>query len=313
MCIRDSINAEYMGNKKTSKLIKMKKILIIGGIAVSSLGVLYGLHTNYSKLKDQKQQEANMKELDRELVLKILKEMQNQFFTKFQNIALMAMNIKEQFRGQIGNPELKEVIEQKSNIFVDVANIEETLYSEWNITQKEFEYACKVQHKNDEEIQNLQKSIKGEYDNACIGQQPDSQCEIPSFLNEEKTLQILGEIMKQYCLSIRDGFTELRNQGEVIDFSNEKVVQQLNQIKMDEIKKQIIIDQGLGDLKEPGSKILSFATQTYSRSNKNNFLEKMKSIEQVHQAIMQGIFADPALETSYIEQQFQAAFEKVSQ
>ena len=52
--------------------------------------------------------------------------------------------------------------------------------------------------------------MKNEFENASIGVQPDSRCTLPDFLTEEKTLEILGEIMKQSALQIRDAFVELK-------------------------------------------------------------------------------------------------------
>lgn len=57
----------------------------------------------------------------------------------------------------------------------------------------------------------------------------------------------------------------------------------MSSLKMDNSKKEILSQYGLDQFEDPGSKILQYATQTYTKDNKDGFKDKLEKLDVKYQ------------------------------
>jgi hypothetical protein len=94
-----------------------KVATFIGGTAVS-LAIGYGAY--HYLFSDNSEERAGIKTLPKELVLKILKEMQKEFFSTFSSLAMIGMQIQQQSRNKIPPAELEYILSnQRTNKNLD--------------------------------------------------------------------------------------------------------------------------------------------------------------------------------------------------
>jgi len=87
----------------TQRNIAIGGVLLAGGVA----GFLYV----YNKQKENKLANTEpSKEVSRELVIRVLKELQREMFSVLTNISMISNQIKEQSRGRLPVHEIKEFL-----------------------------------------------------------------------------------------------------------------------------------------------------------------------------------------------------------
>ena len=82
--------------------------------------------------------------------------------------------------------------------------------------------------------------MKTSMENAATGKMPDNQTAIPEFLTAEKTLSIMANIMRETVKLMKVHFAKLKAQGETISLENPKILQTLNNIKVEDVRLKII-------------------------------------------------------------------------
>jgi len=90
-----------------------KRNLVLGGtVLAGSLAAVLYLYTRSNEKQTTKV--SNAKQVSRELVIKILKEIQKDMFSILTNVAMISNQIKEQARGRVTNQELREYLLNQS-------------------------------------------------------------------------------------------------------------------------------------------------------------------------------------------------------
>lgn len=88
--------------------VKNHKIPAILLGTAASAGVCYGLYSYF--LAENAEDRTNTKVLSKEQVMKILKEMQKEFFSTFSSLAMIGMQIQQQSRNKIAPEELEYIL-----------------------------------------------------------------------------------------------------------------------------------------------------------------------------------------------------------
>lgn len=275
--------------------------LIVGGSALS-IALGYGIY-HYVYL-DGSEEKAGVKILPKDIVIKILKDMQKEFFSTFSSLAMIGIQIQQQSRNKIPQNELEYILSNQPHFTQEITDVENRIYLSNNVTEKDFKYACQETFKNEPEVQQLQKDMRNQMSNATKGVLPDSKTDIPEFLTPEKTLKIYERIMKTSALKIREVFQNLKQEGEEINLNNPRVLNSLNNVKLEEIKKLILQEEGLNNFDDAPSKILQYASIKFTRENSSGFAEKMKKLEFKHQASVEQVFKNPDIPEEIINNAF---------
>lgn len=63
---------------------------------------------------------------------------------------------------------------------------------------------------NDEEIQQMQKELKDNFERSAKGMPPDSTTTIPEFLTSDKTIEVIKAIMKSSAEQMKNVFVKLK-------------------------------------------------------------------------------------------------------
>lgn len=88
--------------------VKKNKIPVaLGGLALGA-AIGYGVYSYYSDKNSE--EKAGSKILSKDLVIKILKEMQKEFFSVFSSLAMIGMQIQQQSRNKIPPAELEYIL-----------------------------------------------------------------------------------------------------------------------------------------------------------------------------------------------------------
>lgn len=87
--------------------------LIVGG-SILSIAIGYGVY--HFGLLDKGEDKKGLKILPRELVVKILKDMQKEFFGTFSSLAMIGIQIQQQSRNRIPPHELEYILSNQRTI-----------------------------------------------------------------------------------------------------------------------------------------------------------------------------------------------------
>lgn len=134
--------------------------LAIGGVVLA--GGISALVYYISKRKSGQQTTAgDTKEVCKELAVAILKEINRDMYTTYQNVAMIANQIKEQAGNRISNQELKEYLlhQSKSNpnfislldkqLKDEIKALTQRILDKNGLDEKDLRYACEVVFKDD--------------------------------------------------------------------------------------------------------------------------------------------------------------------
>ena len=137
--------------------------LIVGG-SILSLALGYGVY--HFGLLDKGEDKKGLKVLPREVVVKILKEMQKEFFGTFSSLAMIGIQIQQQSRNRIPPHELEYILSNQRIIHIinkffkfffilahftqEISEIENRIYASNSVSEKEFQNSCAETYKNDQ-------------------------------------------------------------------------------------------------------------------------------------------------------------------
>jgi len=270
----------------TQRNIAIGGVLLAGGVA----GFLYV----YNKQKENKLANTEpSKEVSRELVIRVLKELQREMFSVLTNISMISNQIKEQSRGRLPVHEIKEfLLNHNPQTRDQIKQISETIYEKYGLEEKDLKNACEVTFQDDKEIRTLLNEAKVTFDKAFTGVPPDLKTEIPAFLTAEVTLNLMKKIMKESLFKIQQFLQNLKEKGITISYQNPKVLMGLQDLKLDDIRKQILIEEGLDKFQDPALKIFQYATQKYSSEDPDQFNQKFMKLEMQNQKAMDALIKD---------------------
>ncbi|CAD8070054.1 unnamed protein product [Paramecium sonneborni] len=243
--------------------------------------------------------------IDRETVIKILKELKKELFTVFQNFAAVAINVKQQSMGRARPEDIKMMLLEQPMFRGEIEQVEEMVYSQFKITKQQVEHYCQNIYRDDPTIKELQKQMKESFERSFSGQSPDPQTDIPPFLTADTTFEILEKVMTESALKLNEKLLELQEKGEQINFQSPRMMEIMQSLKMDSSKKQILEQYGLNKFEDPGSKILQYATQVYSQQPNNNFTIKMKQLDMKYQSIMEQLIMQGPMSNEELKQRME--------
>ncbi len=137
-----------------------KRNLVIGGtvLAGSVAALLYLYSRNNEK---QTTRSTSTKSISKELVVKILKEVQKDMFSILTNVAMISNQIKEQARGRVTNQELREYLLNQSILpteFIicldkqlrdEIKSLTEKILERYELEEQDLKHACEVTYKDD--------------------------------------------------------------------------------------------------------------------------------------------------------------------
>ena len=98
------------------EFIKKNPTQIIIGGSILSLAIGYGVY--HFGLLDKGEDKKGLKLLPRELVVKILKDMQKEFFGTFSSLAMIGIQIQQQSRNRIPPHELEYILSNQRTLHV---------------------------------------------------------------------------------------------------------------------------------------------------------------------------------------------------
>ncbi|CAD8058371.1 unnamed protein product [Paramecium primaurelia] len=243
--------------------------------------------------------------IDRETIIKVLKELKKELFTVFQNFAAVAINIKQQSMGRARPEDIKMMLLEQPMFRGEIEQVEEMVYNQFRMTKQQVEHYCQNVYRDDPTIKELQKQMKESFDRSFSGQSPDPKTDIPAFLTADTTFEILEKVMTESALKLNEKLLELQDRGEQINFQSPKMMEIMQSLKMDSSKKDILEQYGLNKFEDPGSKILQYATQVYSQQANSNFNIKMKQLDMKYQSIMEQLIMQGPMSNEELKQRME--------
>ena len=96
--------------------IKTHKVQVALGGTALSVAVGYGIY--HFLFQESSEDRAGIKILQRDVVIKLLKEMQKEFFSTFSSLAMIGMQIQQQSRNKIPPAELEYILSNQREFFI---------------------------------------------------------------------------------------------------------------------------------------------------------------------------------------------------
>jgi len=122
----------------------------------------------------------------------------------------------------------------------EIKVITENTLKKFGFEENDLLFACTVSLKDDREIQGLLQEAKTALDRACLGQPPDNKATLPEFLTPLLTLRILESFMRESLNKIKGFFLQMKQSGKNLSYNNPEILMGLHDLKLDEIKKDIL-------------------------------------------------------------------------
>ncbi len=154
---------------------KMKKFLVIGGIAVGFSAGLYLI----SYFMQSKKKKSGIKKLKRTKVVDILNDMKLNFSKVFNACVNMGQQLRQENPCSDHLDLRKCLLSDELPILKELENFEKEIYKKFKVTQPQFENACKVTFKEDQDIQNLMTEMKQSFENSLKGIPPQNTSNCP--------------------------------------------------------------------------------------------------------------------------------------
>jgi uncharacterized protein YsxB (DUF464 family) len=277
---------------------RQRNILISSALlAGGAVGAFY----LYNKNKDTKTTVSESKVIGRELVIRILKEIDREMFSVLSNISMISNQIKEQSRGRVSHNEIKDfLLKHNDQITSQIKNLSDSIYEKYGLEEKDLRHACEVTYADDKEIKVILNESKTAFDKAFMGASPSLKTEIPAALTAELTLKLMSKIMKETLFKIQEFLQDLKNKGIQISSHNPQVLMGLQELKLDDIRKDTLVAEGLDKYPDPPLKIFQYATQKYAQEDPV-FTEKFMKLEMQNQRAMESLMRDEPDSLIHIE------------
>lgn len=111
-------------------------------------------------------------------------------------------------------------------------------------------------------------------------------------MTPDLTLQIMKKIMKETIYKIHGFLQELKSKGIAISYTDPQVMMGLQDLKLEDIKTKVVIEEGLDKFEDSPLKIFQFATQKYSSEDNNQFTKKIMKLEMQNTKAMEAVMKD---------------------
>jgi len=264
-------------------------------------GAGIGAYYLYTKNKETKTTVGESKVVGRELVIRILKEIDREMFSVLSNISMISNQIKEQSRGRVSHNEIKDfLLRHNDQITGQIKALSDKIYDKYGLEEKDLRHACEVTYAEDKEIKVILNESKTAFDKAFMGGSPSLKTEIPAALTADLTLNLMSKIMKETLFKIQEFLQDLKNKGIQISSHNPQVLMGLQELKLDDIRKDTLVAEGLDKYPDPPLKIFQYATQKYAQEDPV-FTEKFMKLEMQNQRAMESLMRDEADALIHIE------------
>jgi hypothetical protein len=120
-------------------------LAIIGGaVAAGVLGIAAWFLSDDGTDSRGAKKNPNERDLTRDEIISILKELNKEFSAAFITLAGFALSIKEQTNGKIKESDLKEILIQQSPLLEQIRKAEAKVYEKYNTNERAVKQACNV-------------------------------------------------------------------------------------------------------------------------------------------------------------------------
>jgi len=257
----------------SDKISNNKKLAIGAGIG---LGIIAAIAYFYKK--------KNNKNITAEHAIKVLTEVRNEL----ESVSKALSNDKEIAKQLKGKN-----FEEKMAFFaskISFPAIMTKVVTDHGFEEEVFRTALKTTLQNDPVITQLWTEVIGKYEKG-LQDIIVNTVEIPNILTPDFVLKLTARSMRSYSQNIYSALKELRDQGEVVNLNNPKLMATLKAIKINDIRKKVYEASGL---KNPDEyiELVEFATKKYLTENPNDFAKMIGQLEVQHNSAMQAIFTD---------------------
>jgi hypothetical protein len=140
--------------------------MIGGAIAAGVLGLAAWFLSDDGEGKTNARRNPGDRDLTRDEIIRILKEMNKEFSAAFITLAGFALSIKEQTNGKIKESDLKEILISQSPLLEQIRKAEAKVYEKYNTNERAVKTACNTTFANDVQIQNMKLNMKMTMDKA---------------------------------------------------------------------------------------------------------------------------------------------------
>jgi len=258
-----------------SDKISNKKLAIGAGIGLG-LGLIGAIAYFYNK--------KNNKDITAEHAIKVLTEVRDELESVSKALST-DKEIAKQLKGKS--------FEEKMAFFtskISFPAIMTKVVTNHGFEEEVFRTALKTTLQNDPVITQLWTEVIGKYEKGLQDIIVDT-VEIPNILTPDFVLKLTARSMRTYSQNIYNALKELRDQGEVVNLNNPKLMATLKAIKINDIRKKVYEASGLKNPEEY-IELVEVATKKYLKENPNEFGNMIGKLEVQHNSAMQAIFTD---------------------
>ena len=98
--------------------------------------------------------------------------------------------------------------------------------------------------------------------------------------------------MKESVFKIQEFMQDLKDKGVSISCNNSQVLLGIQNLRLEDLRKEILIKEGLDQFKAHPLKIFQYAIQKYSTEDVENFNQKVMKLEMQNQRAMDALMKD---------------------
>jgi len=267
-----------------------RNFLLVGALLAGGAASLAYL---YNKAKDDQLAKFRPRTVSRKLIIRILKEIQREMFGVLTSVAMITTQIKDQSKARVTPEEIKDfLLEHNTQTKEKMKKISDTICGKYGVHEYELKYACENTYTDDKEIQTLLEEARVAFEKAFTGVAPELRTELPDFLTPEVTLNILKKIMKESVFKIQEFMQDLKEKGVSLSFNNSQVLLGIQNLRLDDLRKEILVKEGLDKFKAHPLKIFQYAIQKYSTEDIDSFNQKVIKLEMQNQRAMDALMKD---------------------
>jgi len=273
--------------------------LILGGALL--LGGAFTSFYFYRKNQAQKAFAKEFKPVPRDIIIRIMREEKRELFPVIRYVAQTAKQAVEESNGELTYDVFKRFLLTNNTLIIDkVRDISKNLYEKYGIEEKDMLYACQITYAKDQEIQALLVQSRTSFDSAFEGILPDPTTTIPEFLTQERVLEIRAKLMKDTLLNAQKLVQGLTSQGLSLSANKQIYLYGLQEIKLNNTERKVLINEGLDGFEDAPEKIFDFALEKYEKENAE-FKHKIDDLDYQNAIASEAVMANRADANELIE------------
>jgi predicted metal-dependent hydrolase len=275
------------------------------------VGLLVGAGVLAYKIWDSFGSIPKVKKIPRETIIQILKEIKGQLFTLLFTIPDLKASLEAELlrknKENTSDPERIKLLAREI-IYPDIIQIiqrkEALIYTKHNQTEEDVKQNLEHIYNKDKQIIALRQSIYDALEDALNGKPPSLNIkdDILQYLDKTKCLAIVRKILIDAGKRFQDLFTELREKDKIEDlsFKNPKVVRRLHDLKLGDVKRDLLRKEGLGQFDDSPTEILGKVSQKYRKSDPE-FNKGLELLEKKHEEVMDKLGENPLRGPTFVD------------